>query len=292
MTDPRPLEIPAADGRVLHGMLYPSKPLAPVLIINSATAVPQGFYRRFATHMQGLGWQVLTYDYRGIGRSASEDLRSETARLADWPLLDMQAALDFAENHLTTPDTPEICVVGHSAGGHLAGLMPDPKAISAMVGVSPQSGYWRIQGGWEKPKVAFFVYALAPLLTRLFGYLPWKWIGGEDLPKEIALDWMRWARKPGYLLDDATLPLEHFDRFTAPVLAYSVDDDDWGTERAVRAMMERYPQASFQHLHPKEWGVAKLGHMGAFRKGSEQLWAEIDRQLRQQAGLSAGPDAP
>ena len=39
------------------------------------------------------------------------------------------------------------------------------------------------------------------------------------------------------LLDDDTLPLERFDKLQVPVLAYSFEDDDWGTSAAVVARL-------------------------------------------------------
>lgn len=262
----------AADGYALKGVLYPGPSGAAVLIVNSATAVPQEFYRRFATHMQGLGWTVLTYDYRGIGASAPASLVGFEAHVSDWGLKDMQAAVDFVEADL---GPPKIFMMGHSAGGQQVGMITAPDRIAAMVAVSAQSGYWRLQGGWEKPKVWFYATLFIPIMTRLFGYLPWRWLGGEDLPYHVALEWAAWCRSPGYLRDDASLPLHRFDDFRAPVLAYSVDDDGWGTKAAVTAMMSAYPNVTFDHLLPADHGIAKLGHMGFFRRGSETLWDRV-----------------
>lgn len=260
-----------ADGTTLGGTLFAAAPDAPVLIVAGATAVPHQFYRRFATHMQRLGWTVLTFDYRGIGASAPDRLRGYKAHLADWGQQDIQAAVDYAQTVLSASN---VCMIGHSAGGQQAGLITGANRIAAMMTVSAQSGYWKLQGGLEKLKVLFFVTALIPGLTRVFGYFPWRFFGGENLPYHIALEWSRWCRSKGYLLDDPTLPLERYQDFTAPIRAYSVDDDNWGTKEAVHAMMRVYPNVDFQHLVPKDKGLKRLGHMGFFRKGSELLWDE------------------
>ena len=278
MQDARQITFPAADGFELTGTLYPAAVNAPVLIVNSATAVPHLFYRRFASYFQKQGWTVLTYDYRGIGASAPKRLRGFKAHVSDWGLKDIQGAVDFAETGLKAS---KICLVGHSAGGQQAGMITRPERITAMATMSAQSGYWRLQGGREKLNVWFLTTLFIPVVTRLFGYLPWKAFGGEDLPRDVALEWAAWCRAPGYLRDDKSLPLERYDGFTAPVLAYSVEDDGWGTKQAVHAMMSAYPNVTFKHLVPKDEGLAKLGHMGAFRAGSEAIWARIDTWLRE-----------
>ncbi|WP_300030713.1 alpha/beta fold hydrolase [uncultured Roseobacter sp.] len=262
----------------MGGTLYTAGAQAPFVIVNGATGVPHSFYRRFAAHSQQAGFSVLTFDYRGVGASAPKDLRGFSAQVSDWGLMDMQAAVNFVES-TCTPDA--LYIVGHSAGGQQAGMIRSPDKIAAMVTMSSQSGYWRLQGGWEKPKVWFFVTVFIPMLTRLFGYFPWRYFGGEDLPYHVALGWAAWCRSPGYLLDDARLPLHRFREFGSPVLACSIDDDNWGTRAAVEAMMSAYPNVEFRHLIPSEYGLTRLGHMGFFRKGSEALWDETLRWLQQ-----------
>ncbi len=153
--------------------------------------------------------------------------------------------------------------------------MPDPSLVDGMVTTSAQSAYWRLQGGAQKLAVLFHTYITIPALSRLFGFLPWgKLFGGVDVPRKIALEWARWSRNPRYLLGDESLPLHRYQRFTAPVLAYSIDDDNWGTPQAVDALMSAYPDVEFRHLVPSAYGLETIGHMGFFRKGSEALWEE------------------
>jgi predicted alpha/beta hydrolase len=110
----------------------------------------------------------------------------------------------------------------------------------------------------------------------LFGYFPWsRFAAGEDLPAGVALEWARWCRNRDYLLGDETLPLQRYEAFDAPVLAYSIEDDDWGTPRAVDDMMRAYANVARRHLVPPDYGLDKLGHMGFFRKGSEAIWDEV-----------------
>jgi hypothetical protein len=92
-----------------------------------------------------------------------------------------------------------------------------------------KGGYWALQGGREPARVRAIVTIIIPVLSRLVGYFPGSWFAsGADLPKQVALEWAGWCRQPNYLLDDESLPLERYARFKAPLLAYSIDDDDWG----------------------------------------------------------------
>jgi predicted alpha/beta hydrolase len=153
-----------------------------------------------------------------------------------------------------------------------------------MVGISAQSGYWALQGGREPARVRAIVTIIIPVLSRLVGYFPWSWFAsGADLPKHAALEWADWCRQPNYLLDDESLPLERYARFRSPLLAYSIDDDDWGTRRAVDAMMRAYPNVTRRHIAPADYGLPRLGHMGFFRDGSQPIWREVVEWLDETA---------
>jgi predicted alpha/beta hydrolase len=184
----------------------------------------------------------------------------------------MPAMVDWIGRELAPK---RLFAIGHSFGGQALGMIENAERIDAMVGVSAQSGYWGVQGGREPAKVRLIVTAIIPLLSRLVGYFPWSWFAnGADLPRGVALEWARWCRNPDYLLGDDSLPLERYKQFTAPVLAYSIEDDDWGTRRAVDDMMRAYPNVTRRHIAPADYGLSRLQHMGFFRDGSEPLWRE------------------
>ena len=273
-----------ARGCVLAASVFENPGCDTVVLVNAATGVPRQFYKYFAVYLRDHGWTTVTYDYRGIGESAPRNLRGFDVRMRDWALFDMQAVVDWLSSEF---GPQRIFSVGHSFGGQGIGLIEAPQRIAAMVGVSAQSGYWGAQGGVEKYRAHFAVTILIPVLTRLFGYFPWsRFAAGEDLPAGVALEWARWCRKRDYLLGDETLPLQRFEGFDVPVLAYSIDDDAWGTPRAVDDMMRAYSNVTRRHLVPADYGLAKLGHMGFFRKGSESIWDEVIQWLE----ALPGPD--
>lgn len=287
MTRPEPLTIPARDGFALAATRYypaTDRPAATVLI-NAATAVPQGFYRAFATFLAEQGYAVITYDYRGIAGSRPASLRGFVARARDWALLDMAGVVDWVR---AADLAPRLFMVGHSYGGQTPGLLPNGDQVDAMVTLSAQSGYWRLQGGGQKLAVALHMHLTFPLLASLLGYMPMRRLGGgEDLPRGVALEWAAWCRRPGYLLDDPTLPLERYRAFQAPVLAYSFADDNWGTRRSVDAMMRAYPRLTRRHLVPAEAGLRAIGHFGFFRPASAAIWPAVADWLHAAAPVGA-----
>ncbi len=269
----RHIRIPAIDGYSLAATVQlAEQPTKRMVVINSATATPRGFYRRFATALNAAGFDTLIWDYRGIGDSAPRSLRGFEARMRDWVALDMEGVIDWTIEEFG-PD--RLFLVGHSVGGQLAGMLTHPERINAMVTMSAQSGHWRLQGGAQRLAVLLHAYVTLPALSALIGYMPWRWVGGEDLPKGVAQEWGRWCRDPNYLLGDPTLPLDRYARFEAPVLAYSIDDDNWGTAAAVNAMVGAYPNVTRRHVSPRDIDRQSIGHFGFFRTGSEPLWSDV-----------------
>ena len=262
-----------AQGHTLAASVFEAPGSDTVVLVNAATGVPRQFYKYFAAYFRDNGWTTVTYDYRGIGESAPPSLRGFTVRMRDWALIDIPEVIEWVSSEFRPR---RLFAVGHSFGGQGIGLIERPQRITAMVGVSAQSGYWGVQGGAEKYRARFAVTVLIPILTRLFGYFPWsRFAAGEDLPAGVALEWARWCRDRNYLLGDETLPLGRYDAFAAPILAYSIEDDDWGTAPAVDDMMRAYRDVTRRHLVPADYGLEKIGHMGFFRSGSEAIWDEV-----------------
>lgn len=270
--------IPARDGFDLAATIYQpqtteDQPSETVVIINSAMAVPRRFYRYLATYLAQSGFTVVTYDYRGLGESRPASLRGFEATATDWALLDMAGVVDWVH---TTFEPQQLIHIGHSFGGQVVGLLPNGDQIDGVITLCSQSGYWRLQGGMQKGLVAFHEYVTLPLLSQLFGYMPWSRLGAsDDLPKGVALQWAKWGRHPLYLLGDDSLPLARYRQFAAPVLAYSFDDDDWGTRTAVDALMLNYPNVERRHVVPAEVGLKNIAHFGYFRPDASRLWADL-----------------
>lgn len=267
----------ARDGARLTATCFGDRGASRWVLISSATAVSRRYYARFARDLAERGYAVVTYDYRGVGDSRPASLRGYQATFSQWGLVDLPSMIEWI---VGGGQGRRVFLVGHSAGGQLAGLIDNPDAVEAMVAVCSQSGYWRVQGGSQRALVALHAYVTLPVVASVLGYFPWSRLArGEDIPKGVALEWSRWCRDPRYLLGDASLPLHRYASFRAPVLAYSVDDDNWGTARSVDAMMSAYPNVERRHIKPKDLGLRSLGHFGAFRERARPLWDQISAWL-------------
>lgn len=268
--EPYDILIPATDGYKLSASVFKTdRKNSKVVVINSATAVPRQFYNHFANALCHAGYDVITYDYRGINDSSPVKLRGFKAMMNDWVLKDMAGVLQWARNNL---NPKKIFLVGHSIGGQLAGLLEDRSLIAGMITFSAQSGHWRFQGGAQKLVVFLHSYVTLPLVANIFGYLPWRWFGAVDMPKDVAIEWAKWCRDKQYVLGDKTLPLERYQYFDAPVLAYSFDDDNWGTKKSVDIMTNAYQNRERLHIEHKKLGIEKIGHVGFFRPRAKSLW--------------------
>src|SRR5687768_10537965 len=104
----------ASDDFALGAALYrPKGEALGTVIVHGATAVPSGYYRRFAEFLAHHGLRVLTYDYRGIGRSRPEALRGFRASMSDWARLDADAAHRLVAERFPGEG---VATIGHSFG--------------------------------------------------------------------------------------------------------------------------------------------------------------------------------
>jgi predicted alpha/beta hydrolase len=115
-----------------------------------------------------------------------------------------------------------------------------------------------------------------PPLTRLLGYAP-GWSGlGQDLPKGVFEQWVRWVMSPGYLFDDATLGgLKNFPHYKGAMRALGFSDDPWTTTPAVELLCSGFTsiQPEILAVTPADAGAAKIGHLGLFRgEYRDTLW--------------------
>lgn len=283
MTTPEPLQdvriqrltLMAADGYplVAHRFHSPSPPRGH-LVVGGATAVPQGFYKRFAEHAARRGFDVLTLDYRGIGQSAPSSLKGFRMDYLDWGRLDLAAAVSA----MRRPGVP-LYLVGHSYGGHALGLLPDPNAVDGAYTFATGAGWHGWMPPLERLRVLFLWRVLGPVWTRMHGYLQWSRLGmGEDLPIDVYRQWRQWCRYPRYFFDDPTMQAttERFGDVRFPIVAVNALDDAWAPPASRDAFMAGYRNAAVRSvtLDSRRAGLDAIGHMGYFRPKAAPLWNE------------------
>lgn len=271
------VDIPVAEGRALAATCWTVPDAKGVVIIHPATAVNQGYYAAFAAYLAGRGLHVLTYDYRGTGRSRGKDLRSETVTMADWIDADVPAAMRWAEARFR--GLP-LVAVGHSVGGHAVALSPDSARLRAAMLVASHAGATRLVRGWfERQRVRFVLGVLAPVLCRTVGYMPGSRLGlGEDLPSSVMLQWAGWTAQPRYFFDDPAIDAaRRMARLNIPVRVLGFDDDPWANPAAIDLLVAHLSAARLERsqVAPSAAGLPAIGHMGFFRRRCEAaLWTE------------------
>lgn len=273
---PEALSVPATDGYELRGFVWrhrePRDAPRPVVIINAATSVRCRYYARFAAHLFHHGFDVITYDYRGIGESRPPILRGFRASWLDWGRLDFEGILRHAAHSF--PDQP-IHIVGHSVGGFVLGLAPSNHLIRRIFTVGAQFAYWRDYAPEHKWRMFLAGHVFMPIVTALLGYFPGERLGWfEDTPKGVVRDWWRLGSKT---LSEArrNALMQPCAAVTAPILALSVTDDEYGTVAAIERLLKYFTGSSTMHLRisPEQVGANAIGHFAFFNDRFEQsLW--------------------
>ncbi|CDM56376.1 MULTISPECIES: alpha/beta hydrolase family protein [Rhizobium] len=292
-TGATPIVIVAGDAVPLGGHLWHANRQAPLasVIINPATGVLAHYYHYYAQFLARHGFDVLTYDYRGIGQSRPECLRGIGYLWRDWGEKDFDAALRFM--HGRYPEAP-VMVVGHSIGGHLPGQSANAHLISRMLTVGAQYAYWCDYAPDRRARLFVKWHLVMPLLTALFGYFPGKRLGWlEDLPAGVANEWSfrRAKMEMSYPRVERADVLGRFDAVTAPILAVALSDDELGTVPAIRRSLGYYRNAVRREvlMTPERLGFESVGHFGLFHtRHAAGFW--LDTLLWLRDGINPWPE--
>jgi predicted alpha/beta hydrolase len=252
------------------------------VVIGAAMGAPQDFYAPFAQWLAGQGWRVTTFDYRGIGRSrpVGGALRGFRADLFDWAR-DYAAVIEHA--HAARPGLP-LYLVGHSLGAQLPGLLANQRKVSGLLSVAAGSGYWRENAPRLRRYVLPFWFLLVPLATAVCGYFPGRrlrMIG--DLPAGVVLQWRRWCLDPRYSAGaEGEAVRQRYAGARFRVHALSIDDDEMMTIQGIRSLVALYENApsAVERVAPRAFGIARIGHFGAFRRERERdVWPHLAQRL-------------
>lgn len=280
------VKIICKDQYILSGHFYPAKIAKtsqyPVLIA-PATGIVKYFYHAFAEWLSAEGYDVLSFDFRGIGESLDGSLKHSKASIVAWGQLDLPASLDFL---LEKSKADRAYIIGHSAGGQLLGIMPNHQRVAKMIAVSGSTGYVKGLSGRTKLLAPLMFKGIFPIARYTLGYAPTQCIGmGENLPKDVAQQWAIFCSRPGYIVNALGKFISenenlHHDVNTSITVLYATDDEI-ATEANVKDLIRLYPHASTKMiaLHPSSYRYKKIGHMLMFKKSHQKLWPVIKAQL-------------
>lgn len=281
----RAVEIPCRDGVKLGGHLWRALDggVAGTVIINPATGVLARYYHRYARFLVRHGFDVLTYDYRGIGASRPESLRRCGYRWRDWGELDFDAAVRFTQERQTAGP---LLVVGHSVGGFLPGLAETAPLIDRMLTVGAQYAWWGDYAPRQRLSLFLKWHLAMPAATALYGYFPGRRLGWlEDLPAGVANEWsFRGPRfERSHPRAERQAVLARMEAVTAPILAVVVSDDELGTVPAIRRTLGYYTHAPRKVvvLKPSDYGREAIGHFNLFHDShAAGFWTDTLQWLK------------
>lgn len=244
------------------------------LLISSALAVPQYFYAAFARHAARRGLRVLTYDYRGVGRSRPAHLGEVDYTLGQWAEQDYAAALRWLLRHHGEQPTH---AVGHSFGGQVMGTIAEATQLSSAALVASAVGTSKHFSARSRWTHTVMLRGVLPLAVAGFGYLPGFFGLGHDLPGGVARQWAHWCAAPDYYLSTHPHFASRLDTFRVPTMVVSAQDDAWRAPRNEHWLFKRYEPALVRKVTvgPADVGGREVGHFGFFRESNAALWPRV-----------------
>ena len=272
-----PVELTAADGFVLGATLFgpaPAPGIGRAALLCAGGGVPARVYRRFAAWLAERGLPVLTFDYRGIGRSRPARFRGFDASFEDWSDQDCAAAIAWMRR--SYPDAA-LAGIAHSIGGLILTGAPGASHVGRFLLIGVHTAYHGdYHARWRVPMTVMW-HGVMPALCGISGYFPGRLLGiGEDLPSTFARQWAG-RRTPDF---DAGSPrltacISRCGALHGKALALTFTDDGFATEHGTRRVLQHLKGVDAEHrvIPPGDVGLKKIGHFGFFRASAERaLW--------------------
>ena len=246
-----------------------------LIIIASATGVPKNYYSSFANYASmGRGFDVVTFDYRGIGKTSNDGLENDEIRMSDWGKYDLDAVINWSKERTSG----RIFLLGHSIAGQIFPLAQHQPKVQAAYFVSSQTSSNLFWTGKERIALLLFFYMIIPMLTMMYGFFPaWSFGGQVHMPRGAALEWRKWGLHPNGIMQDFDTIRRPYASVSMPLHFLSISDDKMlAPIEATYELISNYSAArcSSSVVTPEEVGVEKIGHFGFFKDDfKETLWS-------------------
>ena len=267
------------DDRSIAFMLFPAdQSNGKVVILAPSIGSVQLHYVPFANYLQEQGFTVVSFDYRGIGRSAPDRLRGYTANLHLWASQDADAVIRYVRD---TFPRQEIIYIGHELSGELFGLIPASQYVSQLVMVGSALTCQRLYPATSRLKI-FTFKMVARTLTRGFGYFPGKLIGMmQNLPAGVLLQLTEWCNYANGLFEP--FPESKYSKLRLPILCLSYPNDWHCPDKAVFSLLRYFSGAGWKwyHVAAKKAGLDPSNHTTFFESSAkERLWPWLVNWIR------------
>lgn len=244
-----------------------------VIIIAPGVGLTQEYYDPFASFFCAKGFVVITFDYRGVGRSAPQRLSGYPANMHQWAVQDINAVLLYAKNNYVKH---ELIYAGHGIGGEIIGLAPASQYINRLILISSSLSCAALWPWQSKIKIEG-LKLIAKLSSSVFGYFPGKQlkiIG--NLPRGVVHEWANWCDTTNGLF--GIFPDNNYRKLNVPILAFTFADDWRCPPRAVKELLNRFENSTitWYHMKPKELGMKSIGQNDFFYDSMKNtLWETL-----------------
>ncbi|MFG2068839.1 alpha/beta fold hydrolase [Micromonospora tulbaghiae] len=244
------------DGARIGVQVYPEPsgpPGAPVVLIWPAMGVRARYYRPFAAALRDAGLAVIVADLRGTGESTPAPSRACRYGYQEMAA-DIGAVLDALKPRL---DGRTRLLLGHSLGGQVAVLhqaLHDDGRVDGLALVAVGLPWWRRYPGRRGWGVLPYTQGIAAT-ARLLGVWPGWGFGGRQAAGVIR-DWAHTARTGRFPALDGVDTEAAVRRIRTPVLAVSVDDDQYTPHETLDHLCEKLAEAPVMR---QRYTVAEAG---------------------------------
>lgn len=256
-----------ANGRYLHCVCFTPRQIPrATVVLAGALGVKQRFYQPVARWLSEQGYQVITFDYYGIGQSVDKPLKLINTNVIEWAEHDINQVLCFAQQQ---QKNEPLIWLAHSLGGQIVPLAEQAAAIDKMVTVASGTGYWRQASKRVRRTSWLLWYFAVPLATPIAGYFPGQRLNMiADIPAQAMHQWSRWCRSPDYLFDHLSQTQKlAYQQFKAPINAFHISDDELLQRNNITQLLSHYPNAEkkLTELSPAMTASDRIGHFNFFR---------------------------
>jgi predicted alpha/beta hydrolase len=232
-----------------------------IIVIAPGVGLTHDHYHSFSNFLTQQGFSVVTFDYRGMGRSAPDNLNGYSANMHQWAVQDINAVLLYAKQHYPGD---EIIYIGHCMGGEIIGLSPASQYVNKIILVSSALTCEKLYP-WNRRMMFKFSKVKGRAISWWLGYTPAnKKRKREKIPKGVFMQLANWCDNPNGLFD--AFPDNNYRKINVPILAYTFTDDWYCYPRAVNELLKHFTNAAitWYHLKPKEIGLEEVGHIDFF----------------------------
>lgn len=221
-------------------------PDAPVVIVWPAMGVPARFYRPLATALGEEGLTAVVADLRGTGASTPAPSRASRYGYADL-VDDIGAVLDALKPRI---DGRTTILLGHSLGGQACALhlaLTGDVRVHGLALVAVGLPWYR---AYPRPRsVGVLGYTQwINAVSAAAGVWPGWGFGGRQA-RGVIRDWAYTARHGRFPLLRGMDPEAALRRVRTPILAISVEHDQFTPPATLDALCAKMPDAPLERVH-------------------------------------------